>query len=384
MIKIGSIGSGRRGRLVKLAHRPDEGVVLAAVCDVRPEILNEYRAEFGPDLFVTDDYRQLLARSDLDAIFITSPDYLHEAHALAALRTGRAVYLEKPMAITPEGCDRILRAADAHNAKIYLGHNMRFSPVMRTIKQLIESGRIGNVQAIWCRHFISYGGDAYFRDWHSERRFTTGLLLQKAAHDIDLIHWFANSYVKRVVGMGMLSVYNEGTRRRTALFAGEVKFDEQRWPPLMQSGFSPNIDVEDHSMVMMQLANGIQASYTQCHYTPDSCRNYTIIGTHGRIENVGDNPSDKYPAKIQLRTTRIDRFVEHADEEIPIMPVDGEHGGADPAIIRNFLDYLRTGRNEGTSAWDARMSVVTGYFATLSLRNNNLPYDVPACLVDIA
>lgn len=378
MIRIGSIGAGRRGRLVKLAHNPDQGVALAAICDIRPEIHREYRNEFGEGLFVTDDYRKLLDRSDLDAIFITSPDYLHEKHAVAALETGRAVYLEKPIAITPEGCDRILDTASKHRAKIYLGHNLRFSSVMLKMKELIDAGRIGAVQAIWCRHFISYGGDAYFQDWHSERRYTTGLLLQKAAHDIDLIHWFARAYTARVTAMGKLSVYNQVANRRTGPFAGEVKFNEGNWPPLVYTGLSPNIDVEDHSMLMMQLSNGVQASYTQCHYTPDSCRNYTIIGTRGRIENIGDNPSEQYSAKIQLRTSRCDRFREIADEEFRILPVAGEHGGADPAIVRNFLHYVRTGENDGATPWDARMSVVTGYLATQSLRENNKPFDVPA------
>ncbi len=59
---------------------------------------------------MTDDYRVLLAREDIEAVFVCSPDFLHEEHAVAALEAGKDVYLEKPMAITIEGCDRILRA----------------------------------------------------------------------------------------------------------------------------------------------------------------------------------------------------------------------------------------------------------------------------------
>ncbi len=60
--------------------------------------------------------------------------------------------------------------------------------VVRTLRRVIQEGRIGEVKAvIWCRHFVGNGGDYYFKDWHADRSRTTGLLLQKAAHDIDVM-----------------------------------------------------------------------------------------------------------------------------------------------------------------------------------------------------
>lgn len=56
------------------------------------------------------------------------------------------------------------------------------------MKELIDAGAIGEVKTIWCRHFVGNGGDYYFKDWHAERKNTTSLLLQKGAHDIDVIH----------------------------------------------------------------------------------------------------------------------------------------------------------------------------------------------------
>ena len=106
---------------------------------------------------------------------------------------------------------------------------------------------------------------------------------------IDIMHWLMGSRTKRVVGMGMLSIYNQCERREPDNRGGYAIFSEKHFPPLSQKGFSPVIDVEDHNMVMMQLENGAQATYMQCHYTPDTERNYTFIGTKGRIENVGDS-----------------------------------------------------------------------------------------------
>ena len=70
------------------------------------------------------------------------------------------------------------------------------------------------MKAVWCRHFVGNGGDYYFKDWHADRRRPTGLLLQKGAHDIDVIHWLAGGYDRRVSAMGALAVYGDITDRR--------------------------------------------------------------------------------------------------------------------------------------------------------------------------
>ena len=157
-LRIGVIGAGGRGVLAQFAHRPDEGVRVVAGADVRKAALDEFRSRYGANAFVTADYRELLDKADVDAVFVTAPDYLHEECAIAALEAGKHVYLEKPMAITIEGCDRILRTARQKKVKLYLGHNMRHITVMRKMKELIDSGAIGEPKAAWCRHFVSYGG----------------------------------------------------------------------------------------------------------------------------------------------------------------------------------------------------------------------------------
>src|SRR5437867_1068778 len=103
-LRFGVIGLGKRSGLAALAHRPAEGVCVVAGADPHPENLARFQQRYGADTFVIADYRKLLARDDIDAVFITSPDHCHEEHAVAALRAGKAAYLEKPMAITIKGC----------------------------------------------------------------------------------------------------------------------------------------------------------------------------------------------------------------------------------------------------------------------------------------
>lgn len=382
MLRIGCIGAGGRGRISKSAHNPKEGVQIVAACDQHEKVLEEYKNEYtkdmpeGEEFLVTKDYRELLEKGKLDGVFVTTPDYLHEEHAVAALERGIGVYVEKPIAITIEGCDRILRTAKKHNAKLYVGHNMRFFPVILKMKEIIDSGHIGQVQAIWCRHFINYGGDAYYKDWHSEQQYTTSLLLQKGAHDIDIIHWLAGSHTIRTVGMGKLSVYDKTTDRRKEGEPWDRSWYKKNWPPLSQKGLSPKIDVEDHSMMLMNLANGVQASYEQCHYTPDSMRNYTVIGTQGRIENIGDSSSADNEASVAVWSRRCGT-TRMGTECYSIPPLEGSHGGSDPNIIAAFIKYLRTGEHTGATPADARASVAAGVLAAYSMRNGNIPMDVP-------
>lgn len=372
-VRVGVIGAGGRGGLARHAHRPTEGSAVVACCDTDERVFERVRTWYGEDVFTTSSVEALLAQ-DLDAAMVCSPDDLHEEHAVAVLEAGLPLYLEKPMAITIAGCDRILATARRHNVKLFVGHNMRFMNTMRRMKALIDEGVIGEVRGVWCRHFISYGGDAYFRDWHSERARTTGLLLQKGAHDIDVMHWLSGVPTLRVSAFGSLSVYDRCARRDDTE-RGDATFVTAHWPPLAQSGFSPRMDVEDQTVVIMQMGNGVLGSYMQCHFTPDACRNYTVIGTEGRLENIGDGPR----SPIFLWNRRSDSYNMVGDAVHYGEPIeDGGHGGADPLVVQAFLDYVRgCPRAAGASPEDARLAVAVGCQATASLRDGGLPRDVP-------
>ncbi len=356
------------------AHAPGLGRHIRAVSTLHPERIRENIAtRFGTEVVVTADPYAVIKNPEVHVVFICTPDFLHEEQALAAIDHGKAVYLEKPMATTVQGCDRIIQRAAERNVKVYVGHNMRFFPVFEKMKELLLCGRIGKVQAIWCRHFVGIGGDAYFKDWHSLRRNTHGLLLQKGAHDIDVIHWLAGAYTRQVVGMGKLSVYDQLPRRSPESTPPPVKLDPANWPPEAMSGFSPEIDVEDHSMLLMQLENGVQASYMQCHYTPDNHRNYTVIGTAGRMENHGCVSTPEHWASVHIWDHRTG-YSEHGHEVHRIPDLEGGHGGADPRVIEDFFNYLEGGSRAGIAIEAARMAIATGYYGTESLRNDSTPY----------
>ena len=109
-MKVGLIGVAGRGKNGWQMHKPEEGWEIVAGADPHPRSRAEFHEKFpNADLF--DNYAELLKIREIDAVMIASPDNFHEEQAVAALEAGKAVFLEKPMAITIEGCDRILRTA---------------------------------------------------------------------------------------------------------------------------------------------------------------------------------------------------------------------------------------------------------------------------------
>ena len=380
-LRLGVIGTCCRGKLADRAHQIENGVEVVAGADIYNEQLQSFIERYrekGSTVKGYLDYREMIEKENLDGVVITSPDFCHEEHATFALKNKVAVYLEKPIAITLEGADKILQTAMENKTRLMLGHNMRYMAFVLKMREIIQSGMIGDVKAIWCRHFISYGGDAYFRDWHADSAKTGSLLLQKGAHDIDVIHWLANSRTVRASGIGSLSVYGNLPRRDKEKLDGLTIADvwtKDHWPPLEQKGFSPLMDNEDINMVNLQLANGLHACYMQCHFTPDSCRNYTIIGTKGRIENYG-NYGEK--CHVQVWNQRTDAFNLEGDITYRMPEVREGHGGADEKIINSFIGMLRGEEVPNSTPQGARYAVAAGLMGAKSIRNNSMPYDIPA------
>lgn len=375
-LRLGMIGCGGRGKLYKL-WMEDPRVEVVAGTDLNAEAREAFAGDL-PDAFVTDDWRRVLDRDDVDAVAVCTPDYLHHKHAIAALDAGKCVYCEKPLAITIDDCDEILRAHERSAGRLMVGFNMRFFAFVCKMKELVDAGAIGEVKTVWTRHFVGSGGDWYYHDWHARRANTTGLLLQKASHDLDVMHWICGSHAVRVSAFGSLEFYGgdepndlrckDCDRKDTCL---EVVERDRLPSPDDKCVFRKEVDVEDISMVNMRYANGVLASYAQCHFAPDYERNYTFIGTEGRIE------SDEPRQQVRLWKRDPGGGYPNTCEVIDCPPPPGSHAGADPQIVKDFTNMVLDGTTPRAPAVAGRWSVAAGVCATESLRNNGAPVDIP-------
>lgn len=376
-VRIGVIGVGARSKLA--LHATHYGGKITVAADPSPQGPKRLAQKLGEGIDLVENTTEAI-KHGIDAAFVTSPDDTHADITCELLEAGIPVYLEKPIAITIESADRVLRTAYETGTKLYVGHNMRHMSVVRLMHDLIQKGTIGNVKAIWTRHFVGHGGDYYFKDWHATREHGTGLLLQKGAHDIDVMHWLAGSQTREVTAMGDLMIYDKITDRADnsdALMSDW--FDMSIYPPAKQRGLNPVIDVEDISMMLMRMDSGVLGSYQQCHFTPDYWRNYTIIGDEGRIENFGDSEG----GVVKVWNQRSDWRGE-GDLEVPIVGDAGGHGDADVLTVAEFMRFITEGGPTDTNPLSARDSVAAGIAATESLRNGSVPTLIPTVDKEVA
>jgi len=384
-LRIGIVGINGRGRLSRFWHQPEGRSIVTGAADISQDNLDRFREYGNPDAFCTLDYHELLDRDDVDAVAVTTPDRFHEQQAVDALRAGKPVYCEKPMAITVEGCDRMLAAARESGQKLMIGFNMRYMDFVRKMRELVAGGEIGEVKAVWIRHFVGMGSLFYFHDWHARRDNCTSLLLQKGCHDIDVMHYVTGRYTQRVAAFGALSYF--GGDRPNELKCEDCELrghcpDDvhdrmtEKKPGRQHCAFRKEIDIPDNYVTIMELAGGIKATYNECHFTPDYQRNYVFIGARGRIENSQpenkiflwrrkDGRNREPDVTIDLAELKDDRF-----EEIG-------HGGSDARICRDFVDMVLDDKDPPVPPEAGRMSVAVGCLAQSSLDNGGVPLDVP-------
>lgn len=156
-ITVGCIGTGPQGRGVmsNFLAQPDCHVV--AICDVFKRNLNAavemvHKQYQNNDCATYADYRELLARSDIDAVLIATPDHWHVPIAVAAARANKDMYLEKPMGLSVEEDQILRRECQRHNRVFQFGTQQRSSEQFRLACELVRNRRIGKLQRInvWC------------------------------------------------------------------------------------------------------------------------------------------------------------------------------------------------------------------------------------------
>jgi len=374
-IRIGLVGVAHRAAMAENWDKDSRAKIVAGA-DTSWAFIDQFRKKYAHNTpTVTNDWRKLVERDDIDIVGVFTPDYLHAEPTIAALDAGKHVYCEKPMAIKTADCDAMLRAWKRSGKHLMVGMNMRYMDAFLAFKEVIDSGQLGEVKAVWVRHFVGFGGFAYFHDYRANADMATGLLLQKASHDIDMIHFLTGRFTKRVVAMGALDYF--GGDKPDDLVCEECDekdtcTDFSTRERKTQCCFRKGIDVEDHSMLLMDLGD-VRANYVQCHYATETTRNYLVIGGDGMAELTGNKITVKTQKANNTKARARARF---ATATYDVGPAKGGHGGADPEICRAFLDLIIDGKQPHVSPEAGRMAVAVGCAATESIRGGNKPMNI--------
>jgi predicted dehydrogenase len=334
---------------------------IVAVCDPNPKGRENFKKECGADIREFDNHLDMIKWGEFDVLVIASPDYLHEEHALAGLAAGKNLLLEKPIAITCEGGRRIVEATKQSGRKVIVGFVLRYAPLFARAKQLVDQGWIGTLKTIWMLHSVFNGGDWYFHDWHGTFKNTGGLLLQKGSHDFDIINWFAGAKAGKVAAFGSRDFFggNEPDDQTCPECAQKYTCRERQPDDHLRvkCAFRREIDCLDNHLVMIEYANGVKASYNECHYTPDDNREYSFIGTKGKL-------------RLDQRNGKLHLELRHDRDRIEYVPggQEGGHGGGDQRLLEDFARALDEGVQPLTGVEQGLEAIRVGLLAHESIR----------------
>ena len=163
MLGVGILGAGFFGAYHARAVAVTKGARVTAVCAEEMPMAEAFAAEHGGKAY--GDWRRLLDDRDVDAVAITAPHQLHGELAVTALKAGKHVLLEKPMALTVSECDAIIAAANDSRAKLIVGQIMHFALPCLVAREIIDRGDLGrpvtgssSLSKIWM--------EANRRAWH--------------------------------------------------------------------------------------------------------------------------------------------------------------------------------------------------------------------------
>lgn len=192
-VRVGIIGSGFMGRTsAETVTRYLKRARLVAVAggSRAPALAAEFGVGAEPSV------EALIARRDLDAVFISTPHAQHAGQAIAAAASGKHILLDKPMAATVEECDRVLDAAARAGVKLMIMFGQRFRTCNIEARRLIREGAIGNVRMIF-ELILASGGLKSLPGWQG-RPENYGTFLGHAVHNIDRIRWLTGAEIVRV------------------------------------------------------------------------------------------------------------------------------------------------------------------------------------------
>ena len=232
MIRFGLIGYGAWGRHHAEAVAKAPGALLAAIACRTEATAQAARRDF-PDVPIHLDYRELLARLDVDAVDIVLPNDLHAEVGVAALERGMDVLLEKPMARTAEECDALMAAAARSGRILSIGHELRLSAQWGRIKAMIDAGEIGEPLYMLFELFrFPYRRGA--GGWRYERERVGSWILEEPVHAFDFALWFFERWgdPTSVVALGNGKAVAEGMYDN---FTAMVRFPGGRYAVISQT-----------------------------------------------------------------------------------------------------------------------------------------------------
>lgn len=315
-VRIGVIGTGgiaNGAHLPGYSQIPDECEIFA-MCDILPEALEQTKAKYPNVPHTVSDYKELLAMPEIDGVSVCTPNFAHHQITMDALKAGKNVLCEKPIAMNAVQGAEMVAAARKAGKILQIGYNSRFLPSNQALKRYIDAGELGDIyyaraQALRVRGIPGWG---VFID---KEKQGGGPLIDIGVHMLDLTLWFMG-HPKPIAASG-ITYQKFGTRSDVVGFMGQWDYKK--------------FTVEDFAAALIRFDNGatvmLESSFVA--NLKQETQNVTLLGTDGGAE--------AYPLSL---TQEKHRTVVSYEPKIP----GGNNLNTHYAEMKAFVECIRDGK----------------------------------------
>jgi myo-inositol 2-dehydrogenase/D-chiro-inositol 1-dehydrogenase len=277
-----SIGVGNRGSFLLRGVLEQPNAKVVALCDIKPDRLDKAATAAAKDKPATySDWRRVINRKDVDAVFIGTPPYLHSEMAIAALQAGKHVYCEKPIGINAAQVRSLVEVARSTKRVFVPGQQLRSLKQLGEAVGKIREGAIGDVIMVKAqRHATAdLAHDGMSGDWYFDVTKSGGYLIEQSVHNLDICNWVIGAHPSHASGFGGIQMYKNDPPGRTIFDCGSLTY---RYP------------------------NGVMMSFTQNVFHPRSMPNGNqyvyVYGTKGSVDLMSTTmmylPGDAQPSAL--------------------------------------------------------------------------------------
>ena len=411
------VGLGSRSRMYQGAIQGgyQDHAQLVGLCDVNPGRLKLAQKWAKADikqeipLYDADSFDRMVEETKPDTIIVTTVDGFHHRYIIRGMELGCDVVTEKPMTTDALKCQQIIDTQTKTGKSCRVTFNYRYSPPRIQVKDLLMSGAIGEILSVDFHWMLNtHHGADYFRRWHSQKKYSGGLMVHKATHHFDLVNWWLSAIPVSVYATGKREFYTPEMAKRFGLTSyherchtcpeaekcgfflslaqkqklKELYLENEKYDGYYRDRcvFRPEIDIEDTMNVLVKYDNNVTMCYSLNAF--NSWEGYYIVfnGTKGRLEHrieekiyVSGTDTEQGGIKRGGTTTRIIPLRGPA-RDIDPWTGEGGHGGGDKLLLDDLFlpqqseDKYQRAADHRSGAY----SILTGVAANLCFENKQL------------
>jgi predicted dehydrogenase len=351
-VKLAVIATGARSWTVvaDLQRAGDQTEIVAVFDPDRERVAKRLKSWKSPDAQVCDTYQEAIQREDVDWVMVFSPNAYHREHIICALEAGKHVFTEKPLATSIDDCQAIYEAHQKTDRLFATGFVLRYAPLYRKTKELLDQGFIGRILSIDANENIAPDHGAYImKNWRRLKSLSGPHILEKCCHDLDLLNWFCESLPSKVASFGGRDFFvpeNAHMHEKFTNKEGKSLFTGWTDPHAEPCAFKAEKDMMDNQVAIMEYRNNIRVMFqaTMSNAIPE--RRMYFSGTEGTLI------VELYTGLI--RAKRLD------EEETRIFDFSqgGGHAGGDTIIMRELYDTMLNGTPPKCSGEEGLTSAV--------------------------